>query len=378
VSPRIPTATAVKSAFVMFLSRLGSFNALEHVRRVFSWRKWIGGVPPSADSLGRICSGLDLAGIRAVNRGFYTTLRRKKGFHAPLHGQIALVLDGHESHTSERQRCDGCLSRRLKTKHGEKEVFYHRHVTALLVGRDFELLLDAEPQRPGDDEIAAALRLLDRVLDDYPRAFDVVLGDAIYTNARLYKLVLARGKHILTVLKENQPTLLEEARTLLSLQEPTATAYKSLRREVYSAEGFSLSGLDRPLRIVRSREVRRVRRQLTGQEEESASEWFWLTTLPERELSAPLATELGHSRWAIENQGFNECVNRWHADHVYKHDPGAMLALWLLCMTAFNLFQAFFSRNLQPAYRHKVTRQHVAELIRAELCRELLSAGRPP
>ena len=26
------------------------------------------------------------------------------------------------------------------------------------------------------------------------------------------------------------------------------------------------------------------------------------------------------ARWAIENEGFNELVTRWHGDHVYKHD----------------------------------------------------------
>ena len=42
------------------------------------------------------------------------------------------------------------------------------------------LLLDADPIRPGEDEIAAARRLFDRVIDCCPRAFDVALGDGLY------------------------------------------------------------------------------------------------------------------------------------------------------------------------------------------------------
>jgi hypothetical protein len=379
VSPRIPTGTVVGSVFMMFLSRLGSLNALEQLRVSSLWKKWIGGKPPSADSLGRICARLDADGIRAVNQQLYARLKRIKGFNAPRHALIALVIDGHESNSSEKRSCSGCLQRRIQTKNGVKVVFYHRHVTALLVGRDFQLLIDAEPQRPGEDEVAAALRLVERVIEHYPRAFDVVVGDAAYADPRMYNLVLGRGKEILTVLKENQPTLLQEARVLLDLAKAQFSSSRSVQREIRDAGGFSMNDVDRPLRVVRAQEIRSVRRQLTGEHEEIVSDWFWVTSLPQERAGSCAVVELGHSRWAIENQGFNECVNRWHADHVYKHHPNALLALWLLCMVAFNLFQAFFCRNLKPEYRSRVTRQHVAELMRAELYKSLpLVAGKPP
>ena len=42
------------------------------------------------------------------------------------------------------------------------------------------LLIDAQPQRAGEDEVAAGTGLLDRVVQNYPRAFEVVLADALY------------------------------------------------------------------------------------------------------------------------------------------------------------------------------------------------------
>jgi len=42
------------------------------------------------------------------------------------------------------------------------------------------LLLDLEPQRAGEAELATVLRLLERALAAYPRAFDVVLAHAYY------------------------------------------------------------------------------------------------------------------------------------------------------------------------------------------------------
>ena len=51
------------------------------------------------------------------------------------------------------------------------------------------LLLDHEPQRPGEQEVETALRLLARVIPAYPRAFDVVLaGRALYAEAPLFQL----------------------------------------------------------------------------------------------------------------------------------------------------------------------------------------------
>jgi hypothetical protein len=292
---------------------------------------------------------------------------------------MALIIDGHESHASRKQRCSGCLERRIETKNGVKTEFYHRNVTALLVGKDFELLIDAEAQHPGEDEVATALRLLDRVFEVYPRAFDLVAADAQYTDRRFYDYVLSRKKHVLTVLKDNQPTLLKEARALLSLSEPVIFEAGRRRLRVWDGSGFSLSTAQDSLRVVRSFETRTVRRQLDRKEDDVESDWFWLTSLPPDRVDSLAVVELGHTRWAIENQGFNETVNRWAADHVYRHDPTAILAFWLLCMLSFNLFQAFFARNLKPVLRRKVTRVHIAERIKAELYAALpAAAGLPP
>jgi len=76
---------------------------------------------------------------------------------------------------------------------------------------------------------------------------------------------------------------------------------------------------------------------------------------------------MGHSRWTIENQGFNEMVNRWYADHVYKHEPQALLNFRLLAMACLNVCLAFYRRNLKPAVRRAANMLNVARRIAAEL-----------
>lgn len=51
----------------------------------------------------------------------------------------------------------------------------------MLWGDGFYLPLDLEPQLPGEDEVGCATRLLERVMLNYPRAFDLILADGLYT-----------------------------------------------------------------------------------------------------------------------------------------------------------------------------------------------------
>jgi len=82
-------------------------------------------------------------------------------------------------------------------------------------GREaIRLLLDHEPQRPGEDEVSTALRLLDRVIPAHPRAFDLVLAHALYGSAPFFNFLLARGKHALVVLKDERRNLYQDVEGL--------------------------------------------------------------------------------------------------------------------------------------------------------------------
>ena len=101
---------------------------------------------------------------------------------------------------------------------------------------------------------------------------------------------------------------------------------------------------------------------------------MWVTTLSTPRAGSKATVCLGHARWDVENKGFNEYVTFWYADHVYKHEPQAILVFWLLCLTACNIFHAFFTRNLKPALRTKSARLVLSELL-AELA---TPPNRPP
>ena len=366
--PRIATGVVVRSVFVMLIARVGSLNALEQTKRAAFWRKWIGGQLPSADSLGRVVGLCDCEGIRELHRKVYTRLKRNKALVRPWHGLNMLIFDGHESHATRKRRCPACLERRVTTAHGTVVEYYHRHVTAMLVTGKLSVLLDAELQRPGTDEIATAVRLFERVLTRYPRAFDVILGDAAYTDPRIYQLALERGKDVLTVLKDERRKLVTDARALFDAVEPTHLKRAGVDVTCWDIDGFQTwPQVGRPVRVVRTIEVKSVRRQIDRCKETISSEHMWVTTLSRHRASTAACVDLGHNRWRIENEGFNELVNHWHGDHVYKHDPNALLNFWLLTLLAYTVFHAFYLRNLKPVRRAAASKQTVNREITAGL-----------
>jgi hypothetical protein len=363
----------------MLLGRLGSLNALEQSRRSRFWRSWLGDTMPSADTIGRVCQLVDADTVRHMNHQIYARLKRTKAMAPPSHGLMLAVLDAHESHATYRRCCDGCLPRTIHTKEGDRVQYYHRAVTLQLVGAESSLLLDTEPLRRGEDEVAAATRLFDRAVDHYPRAFDVVAGDGLYARSDFFNHVRSRGKHVLAVLKDEQRDLLQDARGLCEQTQPHVTYTDRGSRQCWDFEGFTTwPQCQYPVRVVRSLEARQVHRQLNGQQEDLVSDWFWVTTLPKVMAPTGVVVQLGHGRWQIENQGFNETANRWHGDHVYRHHGNAIVVFWLLTMVAHNLFMTFYRRNLKPAVRQAYDTLQIVHMIIAQLYQGMSVQPRGP
>lgn len=365
---QIATRIIIRAAVVMFLGRLGSLHALEQTKPSRFWRRWLGGEMPSADTIGRVCGLVEAESLRAILHQEYTRLKRMKALEPRSHGLMVAVVDGHESTTSFRRCCSGCLQRVIHAEDGDRIQYYHRHVVLRLVGRDVSVMLDAEPIRPGEDELAAARRLVERALEMYPRAFDVVAGDGLYANTEWFRFLLSYGKDALAVLKENRPNLLGDARTLFGFRPGVDRSEEGLQRQCWDSEDFtSWPEMAERVRVVRSLETRTVRRQRDHHVETLTADWFWVTTLPTLQAPTAAVVSMGHDRWSIENQGLNELVNRWHADHVYRHHPTAILVFTLLALLCLNVFVAFYCRNLKPAARWAVSMLHVSRLILAEL-----------
>lgn len=352
----------------MFLTKMGSLNALEQMKGNGFWKDWIEESLPSADTIGRVFSLIDVEPIRKELHYVYERLKRNKVLEPFASGMYGLIIDGHESTASYKRCCEGCIERKIKTEKGEIKQYYHRQVTGILLSKDKQILLDSEQQRGGEDEVEAATRLIKRLLRKYPRAFEVVIVDGLYVRANFFRIIMEAGKEVIAVLKDERRDLLQDAISLFKVEKSEITEEGQTRRECWDTEHFnSWEQLGKEVRVVRSLERTVTKSQLTGKEEEKVSDWVWVTTLTKEKCSTKGVVDFGHGRWRIENNGFNELVNEWKADHVYKHDPRAIETFYLLTMLAYNLFHAFIGRNIKPVLRNKYTNKHWSNVIAAEL-----------
>jgi hypothetical protein len=381
--PRIKMSAVVGTALVMELAQMGSLNAVSQTGGNCFWKNWItDGAPPSADTIGRVFSLMVVNTLRSVLKHTYTRLKRNKVLHPAFHDNLfAVIIDGHESSASYLRCCPDCLQRQIKTASRSVIQYYHRHVTAVLLCKDTVLLLDLEMQRPGEDEVAVAIRLLERLFCDYPRAFDVVIADGLYARAPFFKKVVEHGKHVIAVLKDDRRDLIKDAMGIFSQEQPVVVKDGTTTRQCWDVEELtSWPQFSGKVRVVRSLETKKRKRQKTGKEEELVSDWLWVTTLPKTLLGTEAFVVIAHKRWDIENKAFNELVTYWHADHVYAHTRTAIEAFWLTTMLAYNLFHAFINLNLKPVIRALYTKSFIASAVAAELCKlkKLRPAKQPP
>jgi hypothetical protein len=90
----------------------------------------------------------------------------------------------------------------------EVAEYYHRGVVCHLIGQDLAIPLDMELQRPGEGEVPAAKRLLERVFSNYSRYFDAVVGEGLYFEAPFINFCAEHHKDVVVVLKGDQRLLL--------------------------------------------------------------------------------------------------------------------------------------------------------------------------
>lgn len=354
----IPTRNIWLSGVFMFVLRLGSLNAVDtELRLPRRMDKLIGKRKPSGDSIGRVFKGIHTEIIQEMLSAINHRLKRNKALRTNWPMRF-VSIDAHELFSSRSLCCQKCLKRAITIKGEEVTEYYHRVVVCHLVGFDLALPLDLEPILPGEGEVIAAKRLLVRLLKIYPRFFDGIVVDSLYLEAPFINLCLEHGKHVIAVLKSERRLLMQDAEGLFKMAEPITLKKDNLTAKIWDSEGFrSLEGVSVPIRVLHSeeKELKRKRKGDKWITEPEEHNWWWATTIPKTLLSSHLLWRAGHSRWDIENDLFNDLVNRWFMNHCFKHKPRAIINFLLTLFVAFVLIQSFYKLNMNWQMRSRFT-----------------------
>jgi hypothetical protein len=319
---------------------------------------------------------MHLEPLRAVLATTNKLLKRNKAFvRNQLSGLLALNIDANEHFKSRSRCCAQCLQRQITIRNDqgqEEEVteYYHKEVYAQLSGPQWNTLLDVEPLRPGEEERAAALRLLGRLRRLYGvRFFNVVVADAWYAKGPFLKAVSALGWALVVVLKQEDYDVYKEAWALT--RGKPAEEFRHDGREVRLWEVRDLTfskTYGRAVRVVRAQEKWTTVKVVGGKKKliRKESNWLWVATEELDAYSGRTIWNLGHGRWRIENNAFNVLTKHWHLRHCAHHDPTSILVCLLITLLAFNLFHAFVLLNGKLYRQGKITLQELRlQLYRA-------------
>ena len=350
IKPQIPTVKIIAAIIIMHFTNQGSLNSLSQEIAFKKLKACI----PSVSTIARTADSMDLEEIRGVGLEIYKKARKKKML-SPCHGMWVGVVDGHEQITSPYCKCQYCKSRTVTKKDGVKDIqYYHEFTAFILAGPKISFILDIEPILPGEGEISSSYRLIERVCRNYPKAFNIVIGDGLYLKETVFNLLEKHHKYTIAVLKEERRQLFEEANRLSLLSEPEV--YRR-GRTYYRVWDHSISGCwdgyGKGVRVIASEEAtpKRVHSKdgRVFEDRLNRANWMWVTNLPRSEDPGSLKNTVSicHSRWQIENQCFNETANIWNADHVYRHSANAIIAFLLLLFICVNIFGIFRIRNIK-------------------------------
>lgn len=82
-----------------------------------------------------------------------------------------------------------------------------------------------------------------------------------------------------------------------------------------------------------------------------------------------------HSRWGIENEGFNELKNGWNMKHCYIADEKAIDVVLQMIIMSYNIWELYLYGHLHDFERSNMTKLGYIEMIKEkvyEASREVL------
>lgn len=399
-APEISPQSVFLAAFYGFVFRLPSFQQLESDLAQPSLQHWIGSDRGFGDDVLRysLC-GFEVTGLEEMLVQSNRTLKRGKVFDAGrVQGRIIAALDGIEVLSSYSRCCDSCLERRVSSRQAgvkiERVQYYHRAVGCQIISSPVKSFLALEWLLPGEGEDTAALRLLHRIPHLYgSRFFDILLLDALYAQAPVLRLAEKIGWDLIISLKQNQRDLYQSAIRLFARRPVDSTATETQGGKTYQIQLWDTAGLPfssdypHPVRVVRSEETltQNHYRQRQLQPETTDHEWLWITTLDSQAFPAPQVRRLGHDRWKLENNGWNDLTQNWAFKHGFlhacRHRPQTcspdgkrqpvpnrgLAAVTLILLLAFTLCSAFTLRHSKLFRRYRMTSIEVAQQLHRSL-----------
>ncbi|MBI3178969.1 MAG: transposase [Deltaproteobacteria bacterium] len=338
--PTVPMAAIVTTWLWAFMRRLPSTEQVGQMLTDRRWRRRLGlrdADGGSADTAARALDELVVEEINALCLAVFFIARRAGLLDGGPFGQRCVLVDLNELFTSESVHCDHCQVREKRVvRNGREEVvneYYHQAVALVWVGGDMAWPIGWELLAPGEGELPAALRLLDRLLPALRQSVDLVMGDGLYCCRPFFERVVRFSINGLAI--SSGQTEMDEEIELLKRSGPGRVTTAKVEVWEYESEAWA-KDVGTKLRVVHyercyaAKAYRHERSQLRI-----------VTTAPAEMVPAGQGWQLGRSRWKIENGTFNIFTRDYSLTHNYHHSTTAIAALLVFRSLAYVLTWAY-------------------------------------
>ena len=319
--PQVPLLPLVLCLVLGVVTRIGSYLDLaEQTQSRRRWRHLCGlKAPVHHEIFGYATARLKPEDWRQDQAQVAKELKANKALEScQIKGLLFLSIDANEHFASFSRTCPGCCQRQVEIRQadGQKRKvtqYYHRYVFAHLSGPKFNLVLDVEPILPGEDECAAALRLLGRIRRLYdPRFFDGITADGWYAKGPFLQALDKLGWLWLVVLKREDMEVHQEALQLSQGQKPAMEFWDETRQrqvQLWEVKNLKLSDgytQHKSVQVVLSEERWTQRRMAGGvkRAQPQQSRWMWVACEGLCGCPAEVIYQGGHRRWGDRKPSF--------------------------------------------------------------------------
>jgi hypothetical protein len=358
VDPTLPLGAVLSTWQWGLIRRTPSTEQIGELLGDPRWRARLGLKPEQGGSPDRAAQILDGLSIEEWNdmllEDFFIARRAGVLTDEGQYGKRCAALDLNELFKSEKVHCDQCQVREktVRDEKGEKQIvkeYYHQAVALTWVSGKIPFVIGWEVLAPGEGELTAALRLLERLLPRLRRSLDLVLGDALYCCRPFFKTVCGAGLEGLA-LSSRATEMDEEMDLLMKTDAPRLVAGAEIAVWEMESEAWS-QDLKRKLRVIHCE-----RRYPAPAWKHERKQLRVVTSTPVEVLPAGQGWKVGRSRWTIENGTFNVLTRDYSLTHNYHHTVAAIVALLALRSFACFLLQAYWnyatarSRKARPRF----------------------------
>lgn len=344
VRPQIGAGHLLWALLIGEILREGAFHAIEtlvcsRARRVLGVGHRFGD-----DALAYFTERLDVSRTRGALGDALCRAKRNKAFDDRRFIGLALDGTGVARCSQSKEGCPWCTP----IYNAEREVVSYLHHVSMIcvVGGKLVLPFDVEPYGPGDCEVGASVRLLQRAIQALGRRFaDYVVADGAYAGAPFLHAAGELGLHVVVRLKGNLPDLYAAAQARFATRTPSASFEEGRDRiEIWDADDFD------PWETLNWRTVRVIRyRQYKP--DGTIVEAYWLTDWPSGQVGSRALYRMAKSRWQIENEGFNDSKNRHGFERIRHHHPNSLMMGWLIVCLALTVERLYRLRYLHRGGR---------------------------